>query len=224
MARRRKPPVEPDDEDGLNLHGVMRASAWLVAAGLSVAGAVMAAQTEAGARRLEEARAQIPALTQSLRSLFSSPRGPRSADAAPGDIQAQQLAEAVRSLAADRDWLLARLEAIERNVDAVGAVAPAPEPGLDGKAAYGIDIGGARTLEGVRARWSAAKAQHGARFDGLHPIIVVREEAKPGEVEFRLVAGPLPSAAAAARWCAALAETLRACRPVPFEGQRLAVR
>ncbi len=225
MARRRDSVAGPFEDDEMNLRGAVRASVWVVAAGLSVAAAVLAAQTEIGAKRLTETTARIPQLSRSVLSLFGAPKGPRAAEAAPfADPQARQLAEAVQSLAADRDRLMARLEAVERRGDVTGSTgrdaAPAPAP-VEVKAGFGIDIGGERTPDALRARWTTIKAQQGRYFDGLQPIMAIREGAKPGDVEFRLVAGPLPSASAAARWCAALAETLAACRPVPFDGQRL---
>jgi hypothetical protein len=224
MARRQKPVAGSIEDDEMNLRGAVRASVWIVAAGLSVAGAVMAAQTETGARRVAETTAQIPDLSRAVLSIFGGPRGPRTAEATPiTDPQTRQLAETVQSLAADRDRLLARLDAVERNVDVTGTTARTAAPeAVEMKSAFGIDIGGDRTPEALRVRWTTLKAQQGRYFDGLQPIMAVREGAKPGDVEFRLVAGPLPSAAAAARWCAALAETLTNCRPAPFDGQRLA--
>jgi hypothetical protein len=223
MARRRDAVIGPFEDDEMNVRGAVRASVWIVAAGLSVAGAVLAAQTETGAKRVAEATAQIPQLSRSVLSLFGAPKGPRAAEAAPSvDPQTRQLAEAVQSLAADRDRLVARLEAIEHRGDVTGSTAQnTAQATTDVKVGFGIDIGGDRTPDALRARWTSIKAKQGRYFDGLQPIMTVREGAKPGDVEFRLVAGPLPSAAAAARWCAALVETLTACRPVPFDGQRL---
>jgi hypothetical protein len=224
MARRRDSVAGPFEDDEMNLRGAVRASVWIVVAGLSVAGAVLTAQTETGAKRVAETTAQIPQLSRSVLSLFGAPKGPRAAEAAPAvDPQTRQLTEAVQSLAADRDRLVARLEAIEHRGDVTGStVAPSAAPATaEVKAGFGIDIGGERTPDALRTRWTTIKAKQGRYFDGLQPIMAVREGAKAGEVEFRLVAGPLPSAAAAARWCAALAETLTACRPAPFDGQRL---
>jgi hypothetical protein len=223
MARRRDAVIGPFEDDEMNVRGAVRASVWIVVAGLSVAGAVLAAQTETGAKRVAETTAQIPQLSRSVLSLFGAPKGPRSAEAAPSvDPLTRQLTEAVQSLAADRDRLMARLEAIEHRGDVTGSTGQSAAPATtEVNAGFGIDIGGERTLDALRARWTSIKAKQGRYFDGLQPIMAIREGTKPGDVEFRLVAGPLPSAAAAARWCAALAETLTACRPVPFDGQRL---
>ena len=48
------------------------------------------------------------------------------------------------------------------------------------------------------------KAAQPALFEGLRPVIAIREGGKPGTVELRLVAGPLANANAAARLCASL--------------------
>jgi hypothetical protein len=224
MARRPRPSVEPIEDESMHLPGAIRASVWIVAAGLAATGAVMVAQTEVGARRIAETRAQIPALTRSVLDVIGgASRGPRTAEAAPTgtNAQTQDLTATVQSLAADRDRLLARLDAIERSVDATGTAHTSPDAV---KAPFGIDVAGGKTLEGLRTAWATMKGQQGGRFDSLQPLVVLREGAKPGDVEFRLVAGPVPSATAAARWCAALAETLTTCRPAPYEGQRLTAR
>jgi hypothetical protein len=90
------------------------------------------------------------------------------------------------------------------------------------KPEFGIDLGRANTVEGLRQLWTTMKNRHGGTLEGLRPIVTVREIARPGGVEIRLVAGPLPNAAAAARLCATLAGVT--CHPTVFDGQRLALR
>jgi cell division septation protein DedD len=89
---------------------------------------------------------------------------------------------------------------------------------------FGIDLGAAANVEGLRALWNAAKAKHGGLLEGLRPLMVVRESARPGGVELRLVAGPIANAASAARLCATLAAAGATCQPATFDGQRLAMR
>jgi len=55
-------------------------------------------------------------------------------------------------------------------------------------------------------------------------VIAIREGAKPGSMELRLVAGPLANASIAARLCAALAAAGQSCQPTVFDGQRLALQ
>ena len=89
---------------------------------------------------------------------------------------------------------------------------------------FGVDIGGNASIEGLRSLWSTLKSGQPALFDGLRPIIAVREGQKPGSVELRLIAGPLPNASIAARLCAALGAANQPCQPAVFDGQRLALQ
>src|SRR5262249_32955481 len=55
------------------------------------------------------------------------------------------------------------------------------------------------------------------------PIIVLREGNTGLGMQLRLAAGPLSNAADAARICASLVESKRACETTVFDGQRLAM-
>ena len=92
------------------------------------------------------------------------------------------------------------------------------------KTEFGVDIGGNASIEGLRSLWSTLKTAQPALFDGLRPLIAVREGQKPGAIELRLIAGPLPNASIAARLCAALAAANQPCQPTVFDGQRLALQ
>ncbi len=89
---------------------------------------------------------------------------------------------------------------------------------------FGVDVGGNASLEGLRSLWTTLKAAQPALFEGLRPLITVREGSKPGAIELRLVAGPLPNASIAARLCAALTAAGQTCQPAVFDGQRLALQ
>lgn len=89
---------------------------------------------------------------------------------------------------------------------------------------FGVDVGGNPSIEGLRTLWSTLKSSQPALFEGLRPLIAVREGAKPGTIELRLVAGPLPNASIAARLCAALGAAGQTCQPAVFDGQRLALQ
>lgn len=217
-----------------------------------------------------------------------------------GEMEARRLAEAVRLLAADRDRLMARINALERNLtDVTGSIpggstpgrtanasvppmlspaaipAPAapqsgPLPPSTGSAAapatrqphpaapaanraqepavpadrlaslpaadtgptgsvatrteFGVDLGGAASVDGLRALWVTLKSTNEGLFEGLRPVVAIREGSKPGVVELRLVAGPLGNAGAAARLCATLAAVGSTCQPTIFDGQRLALK
>jgi len=102
--------------------------------------------------------------------------------------------------------------------------APVADTPLTAKIDFGADLGSAPTIEGLRALWMSAKSRHGALLDGLRPIVALRERAKLGTVELRLVVGPLPSAVQAARLCVVITATGTVCQPAVFDGQRLALR
>ncbi len=94
---------------------------------------------------------------------------------------------------------------------------------IEARPAAGVDIGGAGNFDGLRSLWSSLRSAHPRLFDGLHPIVTVRESSKSHAADLRLVAGPLTDVEAASRICAALAAVKRACRMVAFEGQPLAL-
>ncbi len=100
----------------------------------------------------------------------------------------------------------------------------APPENVATRPEFGVDLGGATTVEGLRTLWAGVRSRHGGLLDGLRPIVSVREVARPGGVELRLVAGPFPNAASAARLCATLASLGALCQPALFDGQRLAAR
>jgi hypothetical protein len=106
---------------------------------------------------------------------------------------------------------------------AAQASEPAAEP-TGSVTEYGVDLGSAPTIEGLRALWTAAAAKYGNALASLRPIAQMRDGARSGSVELRLVAGPLSTAANAARLCAMLAVNGAICQPAVFKGQRLALR
>jgi len=92
------------------------------------------------------------------------------------------------------------------------------------KTEFGVDLGTASTVDALRSLWGSLKGTQAPLLEGLHPVVAVRDGAKPGLVELRLVAGPLANAGVAARLCAALAAAGLICEPAVFDGQRLALK
>lgn len=110
---------------------------------------------------------------------------------------------------------------------AAGHMATASPAGAESTATrteFGVDIGGNPSIEGLRTAWTVLKASHPGLFEGLRPVIAVREGKMPGSIELRLIAGPLPNAGIAARLCAALAAANQSCQPTVFDGQKLALQ
>ncbi|MGA9091350.1 MAG: hypothetical protein WB420_19840 [Bradyrhizobium sp.] len=89
---------------------------------------------------------------------------------------------------------------------------------------FGVDVGGANSLPGLRALWRGLlKSRSNAALTKLRPIVVIKEGTGGLGMQLRLVAGPISDAAAAAKICAAMTESDRNCATTVFEGQRLAV-
>ncbi len=251
---------------------LVRFGTWVSLATLAVLGVILTARTESGIRRI---------------ATLMSPQDHADRTVPPVQLanrdreEQRRVADAVRSLTADRDRLAARVAALEHNLDEVtGSIPPstqaarsvpggagnptasisapatipaAPSPsasqadGASGnqsrvaaghlaagnpsatesvatKTEFGVDIGSNASIDGLRTLWLALKAAQPALFEGLRPVIAVREGQKTGALELHLVAGPLPNASFAARLCAVLGTSGQNCQPTVFDGQRLALQ
>jgi hypothetical protein len=90
---------------------------------------------------------------------------------------------------------------------------------------FGVDVGGANSIGGLRALWRGLlKSKSNAPLMTLRPIIVVKENNNGLGMQLRLVAGPLNDAGTAAKICATLIESQRPCETTLFEGQRLTIK
>ena len=98
-----------------------------------------------------------------------------------------------------------------------------PDDSTTSRTEFGIDIGGGDSVDTLRVLWANAKNSQGALFEGLRPVVAIRES-KPGVVDLRLVIGPLGNAGAAARLCASLSAGGLPCQQTVFDGQKLALR
>ncbi|EHR03469.1 hypothetical protein [Bradyrhizobium sp. WSM471] len=88
---------------------------------------------------------------------------------------------------------------------------------------FAIDLGGANSLDGLRALWRGVTKSN-PEIAALRPIIMIKEGNAGLGMQLRLGAGPLINAAAAAKLCAGLAENDRHCETTVFDGQRLSMR
>ncbi len=98
-----------------------------------------------------------------------------------------------------------------------------PGDSVASRTEFGVDIGGGANVDVLRVLWANAKDGRGALFEGLRPLMAIRE-GKAGAVELRLIVGPLTNAAAAARLCAQLLAAGLPCQQAIFDGQKLALR
>jgi hypothetical protein len=88
---------------------------------------------------------------------------------------------------------------------------------------FAVDLGGANSIGGLRGLWRGLLKSNNAELAELRPIIVLREGSTGLGMQLRLAAGPLHDAAEAAKICASLVESQRACETTVFDGQRLAM-
>jgi len=109
------------------------------------------------------------------------------------------------------------------NSEPDAAEAPPPKLAVQ-RTEFGVDVGGANSVSGLRALWRGLlKSRSNAALTTLRPIIVIKEASNGLGMQLRLVAGPLADAAAAAKICAGLMENDRSCETAVFDGQRLAL-
>lgn len=88
---------------------------------------------------------------------------------------------------------------------------------------FGVDLGAANSIGGLRALWRGLIKSHRADLDGLRPLIAIHERRNGLGLQLRLIAGPIRDAAAAARICAVLSGAERDCKTSIFDGQRLSL-
>jgi hypothetical protein len=193
----------------------------------------------------------VAALTEKPRDV--APRQPELAatstaatTSAPADAKAPAATPATplmpsRSMMAPPDPAATKLTVPEQPPEIITA-APGPETMASAPAApdpavstatseiavrrteFGLDLGGANSIDGLRALWRGLLKSNAASLASLRPIIVVKERNNGLGMQLRLVAGPLSDAAAAAKICAALIESERPCETSVFDGQRLAIK
>lgn len=101
--------------------------------------------------------------------------------------------------------------------------APVHDDPLAARTDFGVDLGSAHSMDGLRALWRGISSAHKTQFEGLRPVIAVQERKNGLGVQLRLIAGPIKDAAAAARICAVLSDADRDCKTAAFEGQRLSL-
>ena len=103
-------------------------------------------------------------------------------------------------------------------VAAVAANEPRPPASTQNE--FGLDLGGAATLDGIRQRWITVKASFGPLLSGMYPLAA--REHRAGASGYRLVVGPLPNSPAATGLCAHFAAARTACKSAKFDGEQIA--
>lgn len=120
----------------------------------------------------------------------------------------------------------AKHETADTAPDVTASIHAEPAPTVEvavPRTRFGVDLGTARSIDGLRALWRRMIAAHPSVFSDLRPVIGLKERKGTMGVELRLVAGPLDDAAQAAGICAAIAASRHSCATTTFEGQLLAM-
>jgi hypothetical protein len=150
----------------------------------------------------------------------------------PAPAKNEQKAEEAKPEAKPESKSPNQVSASDQVASVTGSLATADVPNADNDAEkpvartkFGLDLGGANSVEGLRALWRGVRGPHRELFASMQPLIVVKERTTGYGMQLRLVAGPLDDAAAAAKICATLtANSSRTCEPTVYDGQRLALK
>lgn len=235
----------------VSMQGLWRLVLWGATAVTAMLIAVTASRSVVGSQRAAVAMVSLKGGASPTRPVPLVPT-PVVAQRIQSQDETLELAADVRKLAVDDDDLKSRLAALEQNMaDLTGSIArqaatartappppwpsgpavPAtPEsiaavvaPALPMPMEYGVDIGSGLSIQALRARWVQIRAARPQLFNGLAPTVTLHETRRSNSPELRLVVGPLQSAEAATRLCAALQSSKLFCEPTIFAGQHLAL-
>jgi hypothetical protein len=172
---------------------------------------------QAETKRLSDAVRELASQNDQLKARLGMVE--HSMDDVTGSIAEQQQARSGAAAAPPAPWPDGAAP-VETTPAAIAAVVA---PALPLPMEYGADLGGATSMAALRARWAGIRSAHPHVFDGLAPTISLGQMALPSRPELRLVVGPLPSADAAERLCAALGRSHISCQPTIFAGQHVAL-
>ncbi|WP_024519400.1 hypothetical protein [Bradyrhizobium sp. Tv2a-2] len=164
-----------------------------------------------------------PRLVDALKSADATPTDIKGADTKGSDMK---MAEAKVDAKADTKGTDAPLSASSGVVASANGADEADTPVASvavKRTDFAVDLGSANSLGGLRALWRGVRHLN-TELGTLSPIVVIREGRTGLGMQLHLAAGPLKDAAAAAKICAMLTETKRACETTVYDGQRLAMK
>jgi hypothetical protein len=87
------------------------------------------------------------------------------------------------------------------------------------KAEFGVALASSSNLDVLQLQWAALKANYGQMLAGLRPIAA--KERQGAVTRYRLILGPLPNLASAARLCARLTAARAPCHAGKYSGDPL---
>ena len=169
---------------------------------------------------------QATATAAALAAKTAPPAPSAPATVAPASLPASAASapqSAATAIAAPPKSETSNTAAVPMPPTRVAAVAAnEPQPTTSPQNEFGLDLGGAATLDGVRQRWITVKASFGPLLSGMYPLAA--HERRAGTSGYRLVVGPLPNSPAATGLCSHFAAARTACKSVKFDGEQIVER
>jgi hypothetical protein len=89
---------------------------------------------------------------------------------------------------------------------------------------YGADIGTALTMKALHTRWTWLRTAHPALFEGLQPLVSLKQNPRSNRTELHLIVGPYGNAEAAEQFCDFVVPFRLTCEPAMFDGSRLTLQ
>jgi hypothetical protein len=105
-----------------------------------------------------------------------------------------------------------------------GAEHAPPETTASLGQAYGVDLGSASTMKALHHRWASLRTAHPQLFEGIQPVVSIKENPRTGRTELHLIVGPYANAETAAQFCDFVVPFRVSCQPAMFDGSRLALQ
>src|SRR5262249_4353097 len=90
--------------------------------------------------------------------------------------------------------------------------------------AYGVDLGAASTMKTLNHHWVSLRTAHPQLFEGVRPVVSVKQNPHTGRTELHLIVGPYANAETAAQFCDFVVPFHVNCQPAMFDGSRLALQ
>jgi hypothetical protein len=184
-----------------------------------------AKEPPAGPQQTSAAASLVQQSPQSTSAVPVLPLVPQKSIMAPPDPAASKLIQAADPAEKAADRKAEAAPAITEMAAAKPTEGAEPEqPAIPvQQTRFAVELGGANSIDGLRALWRGLLKSN-PELAALRPIIMIKEGTTGLGMQLRLGAGPLLNAAAAAKFCAGLAENERHCETTVFDGQRLSLR
>jgi hypothetical protein len=107
---------------------------------------------------------------------------------------------------------------------ATSTAEPAAETTASVGQPYGVDLGTGVTMKSLNHRWASLRAAHPQLFEGVQPVVSIKQNPRSGRTELHLVIGPYANAETAAQFCDLVIPFRLNCQPTMFDGSHLAAQ